>query len=137
MQRQEVRSLADAAGEGTRVLTSLVRDLHSGIASRVFGMVGPAGKPVELIHNATAAATYHAVDRALRASLRGAGLEKLRRLADVVRAIAGQQAIGVVLRRQQRTRRSLRHRHRTDLLTLRQRPPPWRARYSHYGYRRP
>lgn len=74
MQRQEVRALADAAGEGTRVLTSLLRDLHSGIASRVFGMVGPAGKPVELIHNATAAVTYRAVDRALRASLRGAGV---------------------------------------------------------------
>jgi pimeloyl-ACP methyl ester carboxylesterase len=73
VQRQEFRSLADAAGEGTRVLTTLVRDLHSGIASRVFGLVGPAAKPVELIHNTSAAVIYRAVDRALRASLRGGG----------------------------------------------------------------
>jgi pimeloyl-ACP methyl ester carboxylesterase len=73
VRRQEVRSLADAAGEGIRVLTSLVRDLHSGIASRMFGLIGPAAKPVELVHNTTAAATYHVVDRALQASLRGAG----------------------------------------------------------------
>src|ERR1700761_1893887 len=73
MQRQEIRSLADLAGEGTRVLTTLVRDTHSGIARRVFNAVGPASKPVEVVHNATAAATYYAVDRALRAALHGAG----------------------------------------------------------------
>lgn len=73
MQRQEIRSLADLAGEGTHVLTSLVRDTHSGIARRVFGSIGPVSKPVEIVHNTAAAATYYAVDRALRAGLRGAG----------------------------------------------------------------
>jgi hypothetical protein len=73
MQRQEIRSLADLAGEGTRVITTLVRDTHSGIARRVFNAVGPVAKPVEVVHNTTAAATYYAVDRALRAALRGAG----------------------------------------------------------------
>ncbi len=55
------------------MLTSLVRDTHSGIARRVFGSIGPLSKPVEVVHNTTAAATYYAVDRALRAALRGAG----------------------------------------------------------------
>jgi pimeloyl-ACP methyl ester carboxylesterase len=73
VQREEIRSLADLAGEGTRVLTNLVRDTHSGIARRVFGSIGPAAKPVEVVHNAIAAATYYGVDRGLRASLRGAG----------------------------------------------------------------
>ena len=73
MQRQEIRSLADLAGEGTRVLTSLVRDTHSGIARRVFDSIGPVSKPVQLVHNTTAAATYYAVGRAIRAALRGAG----------------------------------------------------------------
>ncbi|HTQ18600.1 hypothetical protein [Mycobacterium sp.] len=62
MQRQEIRSLADLAGEGTRILTALVRDTHSGIAERVFGSIGPASKPVEVVHNTIAAATYYAVD---------------------------------------------------------------------------
>lgn len=73
MQRHEIRSLADLAGEGTRVLTTLVRDTHSGIARRVFGAVGPVSKPVEVVHNTAAAATYHAVDRAVRGALRAAG----------------------------------------------------------------
>jgi pimeloyl-ACP methyl ester carboxylesterase len=73
MQRQEIRSLADLAGEGSRILTTLVRDMHSGIARRVFGAIGPVSKPVEVVHYTTAAATYYAVDRAVRASLHGAG----------------------------------------------------------------
>ncbi len=73
MQRQEVRALADAAGEGTHVLTTLVRDLHSGIASRIFGLIGPVAKPVKLVHNSAAGFTYYAVDRAVRGSVKGAG----------------------------------------------------------------
>ena len=73
MQRHEIRSLADLAGEGTRVLTALVRDMHSGIAGRVFDSIGPASKPVQVIHDAIAAITYHSVDHALRGSLHGAG----------------------------------------------------------------
>jgi pimeloyl-ACP methyl ester carboxylesterase len=73
VQRQEIRSLVDLAGEGTRILTTLVRDTHSGIAERVFGAIGPVSKPVEVVHNTIAAATYYAVDRGVRASLRGAG----------------------------------------------------------------
>ena len=73
VQGQEIRSLADLAGEGTRILTNLVRDMHSGIAGRVFGAIGPVSKPVEVVHNTTAALTYYAVDRAIRASLHGAG----------------------------------------------------------------
>src|SRR5271166_3212065 len=73
VQGQEIRSLADLAGEGTRILTTLVRDTHSGIARRVFGAIGPVSKPVEVVHNTIAAATYYGIDRGLRASLRGAG----------------------------------------------------------------
>ena len=73
MQRDEIRSLAELAGEGTRVATALVRDVHSGIASRVFNAVGPVSKPVQVIHDTTAALTYGAVDGAVRGSLRGVG----------------------------------------------------------------
>ena len=73
MQREEIRSLAELAGEGTRVLTTLVRDLHSGIARRVFCVIGPVAKPVQVVHNTAAGVTYHTVDRAIRGSLQGAG----------------------------------------------------------------
>lgn len=73
MQRHEIRSLADLAGEGTRVLTTLVRDMHSGIASRVFDAIEPVSKPVQVIHDTTTAITYRLVDGAVRGSLYGAG----------------------------------------------------------------
>jgi pimeloyl-ACP methyl ester carboxylesterase len=73
VQRHEVRSLAKLAGEGTHVVTALVRDMHSGIASRVFDAVGPASKPVQVIHDTTAAITYRLVDEAIRGGLHGAG----------------------------------------------------------------
>ncbi|OBK11886.1 esterase/lipase family protein [Mycobacterium asiaticum] len=73
MQGHEIRSLADLAGEGTRVLTTLVRDVHHGIAGRVFKSVGPAAKPVKLIHNTAASGIYTLVDGAIRGSLYGAG----------------------------------------------------------------
>lgn len=73
MQPDEIRSLADLAGEGTRVVTALVRDMHRGISRRVFDTVGPASKPVQVIHDTTAAVTYWLVDGAIRGSLRGAG----------------------------------------------------------------
>jgi pimeloyl-ACP methyl ester carboxylesterase len=73
VQRDEIRALAEMAGEGARVVTALVRDVHSGIASRVFTAVGPASKPVQVIHDTTAAITYRLVDGAIRGSLHGAG----------------------------------------------------------------
>ncbi|OBK20822.1 hypothetical protein A5634_11590 [Mycobacterium asiaticum] len=73
MQGHEIRALADLAGEGTRVATRLVRDLHRGIAGRVFDSIGPAAKPVQVVHNATASTIYSLVDGAVRGSLYGAG----------------------------------------------------------------
>jgi pimeloyl-ACP methyl ester carboxylesterase len=73
VQGEEIRSLADLAGEGTRVLTTLVRDVHRGIASRVFGSIGPASKPVQVIHDTAASTIYNLVDGAVRHSLYGAG----------------------------------------------------------------
>lgn len=73
MQGNEIRSLADLAGEGTRVVTALVRDMHRGIASRVFDSIGPASKPVQVVHDTTASAIYSLVDGAVRGSLYGAG----------------------------------------------------------------
>jgi hypothetical protein len=73
MRADEIRSLADLAGEGTRVVTTLVRDMHRGIASRVFGSIGPAAKPVQVIHDTTASKIYSLVDGAVRGSLYGAG----------------------------------------------------------------
>lgn len=38
--------------------------MHTGIAGRVFASIGPAAKPVEVIHDAVADAIYDALDAA-------------------------------------------------------------------------
>jgi len=73
VQPHEIRSLAELAGEGSRVLTTLVRDMHEGIAGRVFGAIGPSSKPTQVVHDAIAAMTYWAVDRGVRASINAVG----------------------------------------------------------------
>jgi pimeloyl-ACP methyl ester carboxylesterase len=82
VQGDEIRSLADLAGEGTRVLTTLVRDMHRGIASRVFNLIGPASKPVRVVHDTTASTIYSVVDVAVRKSLYGAGTLAAERLSN-------------------------------------------------------
>jgi pimeloyl-ACP methyl ester carboxylesterase len=46
------------------VLNTLVRGMHAGIAGRVFTSIGPAAKPVEVVHNAISGAVYNALDAA-------------------------------------------------------------------------
>ena len=47
---------------GRGVLTTLVRDMHAGIASRVSGAIGPAAKPTQILHDAVARTIYGGVD---------------------------------------------------------------------------
>lgn len=54
MQARDIRSVADLGGEAAGVVTTLLRDMHAGLVSRVFGAVGPAAKPTQIIHDAAA-----------------------------------------------------------------------------------
>lgn len=64
MRATEVRALGEVAAEGVTVLRDIVHGMHTGIASRVFASVGPAARPVELIHDAIAQTVYAAVGTA-------------------------------------------------------------------------
>ncbi|KUI32714.1 triacylglycerol lipase [Mycobacterium sp. GA-2829] len=64
MRATEVRALGEVAGEGVTVLHGVVRGMHKGIASRVFASVGPAARPVQVIHDAIAETVYTAVGAA-------------------------------------------------------------------------
>lgn len=64
MRTADMRAIGDIAAEGLTVLNSLVRGLHAGIAGRVFSSIGPAAKPVEVVHNAIAGAVYDALETA-------------------------------------------------------------------------
>jgi len=60
-------------GEAAAVVTTLVRDMQAGVASRVFGAIGPAAKPTQIIHDAVARAVYGCVDGGIRGATRVAG----------------------------------------------------------------
>src|ERR1700753_1484509 len=74
VQRSDIRAVSDLAGEATTVLTALVRDMHAGIAGRVFTSIGPSAAPTRTIHNGITQAVYTGIDRGLRGATRAAGL---------------------------------------------------------------
>ena len=74
MQRSDIHAVSDLAAEATTVLTTLVRGMHAGIASRVFNSIGPSATPTKTIHDGITRAVYTGVDRGLRGAARAAGL---------------------------------------------------------------
>jgi hypothetical protein len=68
MRADEVRDASRLVAMTLRGGTTRVHEVHSGIAGRVFGAVGPVGRPVRQVHDAIAGAVY----RGVRAGL-GAG----------------------------------------------------------------
>ncbi len=86
MRRDEARALGDLAGEAAAGLAGQVRDVHAGVAERVFGalaVLGRAAEPARLIHDGVATGA-HAAARALTGGIvrGGAGLFSLTRSAD-------------------------------------------------------
>jgi hypothetical protein len=71
--RNEVRALSALAFDELRGFPVGIRDMHLGIARRAFRGVGPAGRPVQLIHDAVSRRAYGAI---------GAGAAAVGRAAD-------------------------------------------------------
>ena len=60
-ERNEIRALSALAFEELRAFPGAIRDMHVGIAERAFGAVGPAGRPVQVVHDALSRRAYGAV----------------------------------------------------------------------------
>jgi pimeloyl-ACP methyl ester carboxylesterase len=58
MRTTEIRALGEVAGEGLTVLNDVVHGVHTGIAGRVFGVIGPVARPVAMVHDAIAHTVY-------------------------------------------------------------------------------
>ena len=67
----ELRALSALAFEELRGFPAGIRDMHLGIAQRAFRGVGPAGRPVQVIHDALSRRAYGAI--ASGAALFGTG----------------------------------------------------------------
>jgi hypothetical protein len=73
MRADEVRDLSRLLGVALGGVTSRVHELHGGIAGRVFAAVGPAGRPVQLTHDAISGLAYAAVRGGLHAAALAGG----------------------------------------------------------------
>lgn len=82
MRATEIRALGEVAAEGVTVLHDIVRGMHTGIASRVFTSVGPAARPVEVIHDVIARAVHTAIGTAGQRVPEAVGVLAARRFDD-------------------------------------------------------
>jgi PGAP1-like protein len=74
MRRDEARALGDLAGEAAAGIAGQARDLHAGVAHRVFGalrVLGPAAQPARLIHDGVSRAAYAAAGSLTGGIVRG------------------------------------------------------------------
>lgn len=69
----ELRALSALGFEELRGFPGAIRDMHLGIAQRAFRGVGPAGRPVQVIHDALSRRAYDAI---------GSGAARLGQAAD-------------------------------------------------------
>ena len=73
MQRSDIRAVGNLAGEASSVLTTLVREMHAGIAGRVFTSIGPPAAPTKVVHDGLTRAIYGGVDRGIRGATHAVG----------------------------------------------------------------
>src|SRR3954452_1333588 len=73
MRNDEVRDASELARLTLRGSTSRIHELHQGIADRAFRAVGPAGRPVQAVHDAISGLSYSGVRLALGAGALAVG----------------------------------------------------------------
>ena len=70
MRPEEIAALGDLASEAAAGATQQIREMHDGIARRVWRRVGPAALPVRLAHDRIATSAYAAAGELTRAVVR-------------------------------------------------------------------
>jgi pimeloyl-ACP methyl ester carboxylesterase len=100
MHGAEERELGRLAGEAVGGVAAFAGEMHRGIASRVFGALGPLGLPARVVHHGAIDRVYPAVRRALAAGPKaGAALVARSSPPDALPAAAtvpGSLAIGAL-----------------------------------------
>jgi pimeloyl-ACP methyl ester carboxylesterase len=83
MRKSDWQAVGEVAGEALAATGTLVKDMHEGVASRPFGILGPVAEPVRAIHDGASRAVYAGVRGGLRSLARGgAGLAAARAPVD-------------------------------------------------------
>jgi pimeloyl-ACP methyl ester carboxylesterase len=142
MRPEEIAALGDLAGEAAAGAAHHIHELHTGIAERVWGRVGPAAVPARIAHDAIARGAYSAASQLTRSVVRaGAHAASRARSADapsiqgspagrlVVSALNGAFGDTLVRRRNPLALEMVVRRHARDLEPLA--PSALRSAYPH------
>ena len=72
MHKADVEAIGALVGDGLAAGGGLIREMHEGIASRPFEILGPSAAPARVLHDGISRAVYGTVRGGLRAASRGA-----------------------------------------------------------------
>jgi hypothetical protein len=100
MQPEEARAFGDLAGTAASGLATQIREVHSGIAGRVFGLLGVPAAPIRVMHDTISSGAYAGARFLTGGVLRGAGFAYgLTRSSDapsVEHSLGGRLAVGAL-----------------------------------------
>jgi pimeloyl-ACP methyl ester carboxylesterase len=82
VRKSDIRAVGDLGGEALAAGGALIKEMHTGIASRPFGVLGPAAAPVRVVHDRVSRAVYAGVGTSLRGAARRAALVAAARRGD-------------------------------------------------------
>jgi pimeloyl-ACP methyl ester carboxylesterase len=88
VRKADIVAVGEVAGEALAAIGALVKDLHLGIASRPFAVLGTAAAPVRVVHDGVSHRVYRGVRTALRGASRGGAAIVALRSRDVGPALA-------------------------------------------------
>ncbi|HSR97662.1 MAG TPA: hypothetical protein VLM79_11460, partial [Kofleriaceae bacterium] len=100
MRATDIEAIGELAGEALAAGGGLIKEMHEGIASRPFEIMGPSAAPARVIHDGVSRAVYTGVRTGLRAAARGSAAVLARRTHDDGPALAatpaGSLALGAI-----------------------------------------
>jgi hypothetical protein len=100
MRPEEAQALGDFAGGAAGGLAGQIREVHEGVAGRVFGLLGRPAAPVRVIHDAVSTAAYNGAKNLSGGIVRGSGFAYgLTRRADapgLEATLPGRLAVGAL-----------------------------------------
>jgi pimeloyl-ACP methyl ester carboxylesterase len=100
MRPDEIRALGDLSGDAAASVASQVREVHQGVAKRVFSSLGPAGSAVRVVHDRMADGAYTGAHTLTGALVRGGAHAYSRTRADdgpsMEETLSGRLAVGAL-----------------------------------------
>src|SRR6266576_3180217 len=97
LRKGQIHSLSEIAAGSIAQPGQTAREVHTAVSGRVFGMLGPLGAPIRILHDGISVASYRGVTAAIRAPVSAGGRLIAGRAREGSTAIADSPAGGLAL----------------------------------------